>query len=106
MEEEVRQSKSTILNQGGDCRNGRQGGGGTTPPLLLFLAASHNHTNTKIYTFSQANTYEKYLSANNHKGRGEPKKGGLEEEDRQSKSTILNKGGDCRNGRPGGGGFN
>ena len=46
------------------------------------------------------------LSANDHKGWGSPKKGGLEEEDRQSKSTILNQGGDCRNGRQGGGGFN
>ena len=44
------------------------------------------------------------LAANNHKGWGEPKKGGLEEEVRQSKSTILNQGGDCRNGRQGGGG--
>ena len=48
------------------------------------------------------------LSANNHKGWGSPKKGGLEEEDRQSKTSVtsdnLSLGGDCRIGRQGGGG--
>ena len=49
-----------------------------------------------------------YKSANDYKGWGLPKPGGLEEEDRQSKdissSDDLSLGGDCRNGRQVGGG--